>query len=576
MREGDRLARAKSDAASLVDSIRGRDLAQVAVLGSHVETLTDPTSDRGALKAAIASISASDQASSYAEFARFVRGLPSALGLPVQAHLFSDLQRSSLPPAFADLALADRTSLEFHPAGAATAPNWAVERVTVARSVHGSAKVPVKAVVVGFGTEAARRTATLSVNGRVVESKAVEVPPNGRAQVEFAGFEPSYGFNRGEVRIEPSDSLPADDRAIFATERGETRKVLLIRDVRQNPSYFRAALASAAGDAYDVDIVTTEESANLDPAKYALVVLADTGTLPQTLESRLKEFAEHGGGVLIECGPAVVARGRVPVLGAGVSNSGYASREGERFQSAVRLDASHPVIRDAALFDGIKFFQVARIDAGNFKVLARVNDGSPLVMEAAVGQGRAIAVASTLDNVASDFPVRSAFVPFVERMVAYLSGSAAGQPAVTVDSTVALRGGAETGAAVDVLDPEGRRALDLKQAASAKSFTFPREGYWDVRTAAGRDELYAVNADRRESDLSRIPDEALALWRGTAATEGSPLGGAGTAAPHRSPLWKYFLVALLALAIAESLVADRFQAAAEPKQQEALVKREAA
>lgn len=573
MRATNALQDAKRQALSAIDSVRGGDSGQVVALGSRVEILTEPVNDRDALKAAVTSITPSDDASSYAEFSRFLRGLPPALKMPVEAHLFTDAQQSGMPTAFADLALGDRTKLVVHQVGS-FAPNWAVETVAAPRAVHGSGKVRVNAVVAGYGTDAVRRTASLVINGRIVESKTVEVPAGGRAQVEFSGFEPSYGFNRGEVRIEPGDSLREDDRYLFTTERTETRKVLFVHDVKQTPAYFRAALQAAGGSEYDIETVTVEQSANLDPAKYAFVVLADAATLSGDFAGRLSKYVQSGGGLLVEVGPACAARERVPIVDLNASESRYAPREGDRFQTAARLDASHPAIRDAAALDGVRFYRTARVDAGKSRVLARLSDESPLLMVKTMGEGRAIVLASTLDNVANDLPVHASFVPFVERIAAYLSGAVNGPSSARVGSTVILRIESDRSAPAVVLDPEGKRALNLKQSLGTVAFTFPREGYWETQSAGGRRELVAVNSDRRESDLARIPSETLALWTGS-GQQGSPLQTTPPGEPAQAPLWRYILIALIVLAGAESIVANRFQGSSEPKEQ-LLAKREAA
>jgi hypothetical protein len=565
MRQGDRLARAKAAASSAIDSL-GHDVAQVVALGSRVESLTEPVSDRAELKAAVASIAPGDGTSSFAEFSRFVRGLPAAVNLPVEAHLFSDMQQTSMPSAFADLALADRTKLVPHVIGSAE-PNWTVERVTAPREAHGSEKVRVQAVIAGYNTQPARKTASLAVGGRIVDSKPVDVPASGRATVEFAGFDPAYGFNKAAVRIEPADSLTGDDSYLFAVERTETRKVLFVRDSRQSPTFLKAALSSAAGETYDLETVTVAQAANIDPSRYSMVILADAAPLPKDFEDRLRQFAERGGGVLAEAGPATIAAGRVPVADLKVSESRYSTRGGDRFQAASRVDGGHPAIRDARLLEGAKVYQSARIDPAGARIIARLSDDSPLLVEKAIGQGKVVVIASTLDNVANDFPVHASFVPFVERLAAYLSGVAGGLSSVAVDSTAPLRSEGERGTAVEVLDPDGKRALDLRQATTASVFTFPREGYWEVRNASGRREMYAVNADRRESDLTRVPDEALALWSGSWSNAPGSGASGEKREPERISLWKWVMAALLACALAESIIADRFQSAAEPVQE---------
>ena len=73
---------------------------------------------------------------------------------------------------------------------------------------------------------------------------------------------------------------------------------------------------------------------------------------------------------------------------------------------------------------------------------------------------------------------------------------------------------------VEVVDPDGRRPLSLKEATTAQSYQLTQAGFYQLRLANGRQDLIGVNADRRESDLDVIPDETLALWRGNTSSAG--------------------------------------------------------
>jgi hypothetical protein len=57
---------------------------------------------------------------------------------------------------------------------------------------------------------------------------------------------------------------------------------------------------------------------------------------------------------------------------------------------------------------------------------------------------------------------------------------------------------------VDVLDPKGERVFSLAEAAKAQNIQFTMAGFYDIRRPNGRNELVAVNADRRESDLTPL------------------------------------------------------------------------
>jgi len=247
----------------------------------------------------------------------------------------------------------------------------------------------------------------------------------------------------------------------------------------------------------------------------------------------------------------------VPVSDDHIEESRYAGREGERFQSAAWLDSSHPSILKDDHWDDVKFFQAIRIAPGKARVVGRLTDQTPLLMDQQVGDGHVLVFASTFDNVANDFPLHASFVPFIEQTARYLGRLESGPSSVAVGSFEELRDSREVGAAVDVLDPKGERALTLAEATKAQNIEFTETGFYDIRRPNGRNELVAVNADRHESDLTPASPETLALWQNT--SNGTTASGGGTTQGEQKPLslWWYVMVAVLVLAIFESLLGNQ-------------------
>lgn len=554
MRYGQHLEKAKSQA---LDAIPAGAKVQVVAVSDRVELLTQVTLDRPSVVNAIQAIVPGDGASSYGEFARFVRGLPKSVGMPVEAHFFSDMQKSSMPPSFTDLALGDGLKLTLHSVAEKSAPNFTVESVSAPARVFASKKGRVQATIAGFGTPAATKTVSLILNGKTLDSKKVIVPENGRVQVEFGTLDAPYGANRGEVRIDSGDGLPADDHYLFSVERADAAKFLFIHDSRQTPLYFKTAIDSATESAFEMEAVSPEQAVSLPMDKYAFAVLSAVGSVPDALEKRLKDYVSSGRGLLIALGSASIPAGKVPVTGDRILESRYASREREMFQTATDLDHSHPAI-ERTDFSGVRFFQTVRVDENNARVLTRLSDKTPLVLEKKVGEGRVIVFASTFDNVANDIPLHGAFVPFVEQTAQYLEGGEVRRSSTSVGSYIDLRTATDRGAAAEVIDPDGKRVLGLAESTKAKTFQFDREGFFDVRPANGKRQLVAVNPDRRESDLATVPEETLALWQGTPGK--APGGAAGSIETEETPqsMWKFLLAALIAVALAESVIANRF------------------
>ena len=553
MRQDDRLERAKREAASVAGRLHDADKLQVLAFGSQVRVMGDSASG-------IQLIQPSDTRSSYAELSRALRSIAQSARMPVEVHLFSDMQKSSLPASFADLRLGEGVQLIAHPVADRRVANFAVESVNSPRRVYGSGKTRVLATIAGYGTEPATRRVSLLLNGRELDSKSVAVPAGGRASAEFLVADVPFGLNRGEVRIDTGDTLPDDDHFFFSVERAEARHVLFVHDARnqRDALYFRTALQAAAESAYDLEAVPVEQSTHLDPHKYTFVVLSDISSLPSDFEAALRGYVRSGGSVLVALGRESALDKRVPVFDEPVAEMRYFARDGDRFQSTAWLDEGHPSIQGAQHWDDVKFYQAVRVTPGAARVAARLGDETPLLLEKQIGEGRVLVFASTFDNISNDFPLHAAFVPFVEHTANYLARQEETPANYLVGSYLELRQAKEQGAAVEVLDPKGQRALTLEEATRAQNMPLAMAGFYDVKRPSGRHELIAVNADRHESDLDVISADTLALWQNTAqGQQRNASSGGETEAPKPLEFWWYVLIAVLALAIVESLLGNR-------------------
>jgi hypothetical protein len=213
---------------------------------------------------------------------------------------------------------------------------------------------------------------------------------------------------------------------------------------------------------------------------------------------------------------------------------------------------------------GVKFFYALEVDPGDARVIVRLGDQTPLLLEKSIGEGRVLLLTSGLDNLTNDFPHDPAFVPFIEQTARYLAGTERQGGARPVDAYLELRNAKERAQGVEITDPEGKRPLSLGEAASAQSFQLSEAGYYQIRLANGRQDLVGVNADPKESNLDVIPDDVLALWRGgsgPSSQEASSPAGSPAAAGSRQvqqTLWWYVMLLVLAFAVAESVLASRY------------------
>ena len=555
MNGGSHLERAKEEARRLVRDLPGGFVAQVAALDSHLETLTGNETDRASLNAAIDGIAANDQVSSYGELARAIRLLDKSTNMQVEAHFVSDMQQTSLPAnGFKDLQLEPGTIFVLHSVAEPKKENWAVESVTVAPQVFDPKTSRLTAVIAGWQTPASTRQVSLVMNNRTLATKSVAVPANGRTQVEFLGFDVPYGANRGEVRMEPHDLLPQDDTYLFSVERTDPRRVLFLYAGGRNREafFYKSAMEASSNAGLLVDTAQMEQAANYDLSKFVFVVLSDPGDLDSTVANRIRSYVEKGGGVLIATGLNTVRNGKIAITGEHLSAGNAAQGVGE-------VDVQHPALAEAAQFENVRFLSSVLIQpSAAAKTIAKFADGSPLLLEERLGEGRVLTFAAMLDSSNSDFPLHASYVPFVVQSGLYLAGASDIPSSVVVGSPAQLRHAKSETTAADVVGPDGKHELSLNDASKAMTFELTQAGFYEVQSASGRRSLLAVHADRRESDLTVIPDETLDLWRNTGSN--APVGKAATGAISTTPwsLWRYVLLLALIAACVESLFAVRY------------------
>ena len=566
MRAGTRLADAKEAAISTLSG-KGAARGQVATFGSQMRLMTQPIDDQSALRAAVQSIQPGDGHGNFGELARAVRSMAEAVHTPIEVHLFSDMQRGDLAATFSDMALPANVKLVGHAVVTKAEPNWTVESVDAPGQVWGKDAKPVhvQAVIAGYGTPAAQRTVSLVVNGKTTATKSVAVPANGRATVEFPALEVPYGFNRCEIKIDAADGFPADDLHRFAVARTDPQKTLLIHNYGDNrsPLYVGAALSAAAQSAFILESINVNEAADRQPSNYAFIVLSDLNTLPSLLENSLTQYVRSGGSLLIAAGTSAGSRSQIPIFGAHINATRDYSRVPDRYMAVGSSDSSYPAVAKAEGWPGVKFFYALDVDPGDSRVIVRLGDQTPLLLEKRLGEGRVMLLTSGLDNLTNDFPLHPAFVPFIEQTARYLAGSERQGGSRPVDAYLELRNAKEKGQGVEVTDPDGKRPLTLGEAASAQSFQLTEAGYYQLRLANGRQDEVGVNPDPKESNLDVIPDDVLALWQGNGSPSSQQAGSGqlpGPSAPNKTPqsFWWYVMLLVLASAIAESVLASRY------------------
>jgi len=219
------------------------------------------------------------------------------------------------------------------------------------------------------------------------------------------------------------------------------------------------------------------------------------------------------------------------------------------------IDSAHPALRGLDDLRSAKFTRYVGVEPGaEDRVLIKLEDGAPLLIERTLGAGRVLLFTSSLDREWNDLPVQPVYVPFVAGLANHLLGGAGFTSEAELGSTLAVRALGLAGG--QIFDPRGQKALGL--GAGSEDVLLDQVGFYEV-VGGGNTELVAVNFDPRESDLTLIDDATLARWKGLgtgAAQENPGNATASSTEPVPRPLGPLLVIVLLLAAIVESWVGN--------------------
>ena len=204
----------------------------------------------------------------------------------------------------------------------------------------------------------------------------------------------------------------------------------------------------------------------------------------------------------------------------------------DRTVSIGEIDATHPALRGVDELRTANFTRYLPVDpATDDRVLIRLDDGTPLLLERGVGAGRVLLFTSSLDREWNDLPVQPVFVPFLAGLANHLLGGAGFTSEADLGSTLAVRALGLAGG--QIFDPRGEKALGL---GAGDDVLLDQIGFYEV-VGGGTTELVAVNFDPREADLTPVDATTLERWKGLGIRRDGP--GAGRREHGGSPTRRF-------------------------------------
>jgi hypothetical protein len=397
----------------------------------------------------------------------------------------------------------------------------------------------------------------------------VDVPANGTAQKSLTVRFPQGGTVVGHGTLTP-DGLAEDDRRAFVLAVPRPLKALVVNGSPnatryRDEAFFMEAALSAPGSPVQVAVRDAEAGWREDLANYDLVYLLNVPAPDDAGAAKLRAFVENGGGLFVSMGDHVDPEAYNTRLGGLLPRNLRLVRTSverddpdadDKAAKLAQVKVEHPLFapftgRAEEGLVGARFYRYMLLEAdgggvpqGASQVLATYSDGAPAVAVARRGKGRVALFTSTVDRDWSDFPIRTSFLPLMQRFAAYLAGSLEEreEQRVRVGETLALRPeGTQTVSAVKA--PDGTE-VPHKAQPDGTVLVGPVEqpGTFSVLGGDGKPVsalAFAATLDPAESDLSRLPQDALSAHFGEETVKAS----SSDAERPPVPLWTWLIVA---------------------------------
>jgi hypothetical protein len=526
-----------------------------------------------------------------------------------EVYFLSDLGRVGWLPEASDSAaqaevrqraqrLAESASLVVIDVGQAESENLAITALTTERSfATPNRDVQFQVQLKNYGRQPRTRQAVeLLVDGRRVKQQTVDLPAGGEAAASFSYRFETAGDHALEARL-ASDLLDVDNHRFLAMPVKQAVQVLCVDGRPSGQSVDGAAgmLALALAPQGDtssrmpIEPRVVPESALLesDLSRYDCIFLADVAQFTSNEARILDSYLRGGGNLVIFLGEQVVAESYNRRLGGQLPGQPRVlpARLGEvvavdaKRPQRLNPDYTHPIVRDfrsrekaGLLTTPIhKYVKLQVPRNSRAKVPLRSGDGDPLIVEEPIGRGRVVLVATSADTSWTLMPVWPSYVPIVQELVAFTVGGQLDQRNLRVGDTLGGSVATPAGEVPLVLQlPDGRNEdLRLHREADSSAWSYSEtstSGFYTAQVGPplAKSEVYAVNVDTAESDLTPLAEEELRneVWPGVAFSyqtswENIP-DQATNHTTHRNGLPKDLLYGALGLLLVETVLAWRF------------------
>lgn len=448
-------------------------------------------------------------------------------------------------------------------------------------------------------------TASLLLNRKEVEKGFVKVAAGKEASKRFYYPLQKGKSYQGAVAIS-SDKLKIDDISYFSVFNPPPSKVLIVNgdpgtSLYTSEVYYleRALFPSAEGDSPFRSQTMSSETLTVDGKaldEFSCIIISNVGVVSDDFLVELSRFVREGGGILITVGdktvPSEFNRSFNLLLPQKLDKINHQEEEGEGLSLQKSAETLEPLqklletqIGKLATAKFYTYFSLVPNRIKNPRILLAFSNGAPALLESTYGAGKVLLFTSTIDRDWNNLPIQTAYLPFVHRVVDYLSKNTGQERGATILSVgdpyrLTLNEGEVKIAAARIIDPENRshNLLLVREGLETKAEYIQTDlpGHYRLVLSSlpsvqktnkpdNRDTEtpFVVNVDTQESDLRRLSEREIETLVSPLEVKITKWDKVGSPLIEQSgedsgvALWSFFLFLLTGVLLVESFVANK-------------------
>ncbi len=498
-----RLATAKQEAERMIEALGSTDVAMVIAFSDTADVKQGFTSDKKKLRAAIMSIASTSRTTDLNEALRAASGLANP-GRTSQIEDLNDIQVAEAMPAqvyiFSDGGFAapqidlGNLTAEYLPIGSENPANVGILAFTVDRNVEKDGQIEAFARIQNFGSESVNFTASLSLNGELVDAADVTIEGGGGSGVSFEIGEVSEG--QLQLALEIDDDLELDNRAFAGLDPPRQLEVVLVTE--GNPA-LEAALAT-------------------EPAqRLATVRMIDPASLDTPEVQELSNSGEVDLFIYDQCVPPGMPEANTMFLGSLPPGDNWKAAEPSGPLFIIDTNRAHPILQyvdmgTVRIVEGQALqlppggTELLRTDAGILMAVAPREAYQDAVLSMPITKRTA---EGSVPN--TDWPIKRSFPVFVLNSLEYLGGAVSTSGSKTVQpGQPAMLSLANRFDEVQISSPSGKVTTLERSGQPLMIFTQTEDlGFYEAKPLESERllQMFTVNLfSERESNLAAAPE----------------------------------------------------------------------